>query len=416
VYPYYPDFLNFYEDHEWDSLGIGSKDLYETGEGTTNTYRAYLQMLTRHHDMPVVIAEFGVPSSHGLAQPDINMGRDQGHLSEQQQGEALISCYRDIMDAGCVGSLLAAWHDEWYKSSFCSSKTADMTRTPYWLNWGDPEQFMGLLAMEPGSDGLCCILDGNISDWREKDIVACGKDGSTLYAKYDEGYLYLCIKGSGLSVEDDVYYVPMDITPKSGSNYCENHDVKFDREADFLLVIDGRDGTRLLVQERYEVLRALYAQEAYGFNTYGDDHVPAKNSPEFRRIRTLAQHRLRVDEEEPELFESGLLIYGSTDPENPDFHSLAGFYADNDVIELRIPWYLLNFYDPSLMRVHDDYYEVYGVAHTSVERIYLGLGDGTETSRIALAPLRMSAWVNNVSYHERLKQSYYMMQSVWKED
>ena len=57
VYPYYPDYLHFYEDHEWESLGIGDKALYATEEGTTNTYRAYLQMLTNHHGMPVVIAE-----------------------------------------------------------------------------------------------------------------------------------------------------------------------------------------------------------------------------------------------------------------------------------------------------------------------------------------------------------------------
>ena len=416
VYPYYPDYLHFYEDHEWESLGIGDKALYATEEGTTNTYRAYLQMLTNHHGMPVVIAEFGVPSSHGITQPDMNTGRDQGNLSEREQGEALVACYRDIMDAGCVGSILAAWHDEWYKNTSSSAKTIDVSRTAYWLNWGDPEQFMGLLAMEPGADGPICILDGSAADWTADDVVARGENGATLSAKYDEGYLYLCIQGSGLSVEEGVYYVPMDITPKSGSNYCAGHDVKFDREADFLLVIDGKDNTRLLVQERYEVLRVLHGQEVYGFNAYASDHIPAKNSPEFRRIRTLVQPRLRLGAEESELFELGLLSYGSTDPQNQDFYSLAGFYAGTDVVEIRIPWYLLNFYDPSLMRVHDDYYEVYGVNHTSVERIYLGVGDGTEAARIELSPLRMSAWVNNVGYHERLKESYYMMQSVWKED
>ena len=415
VYPYYPDYLNFYEDDEWAALGIGGKELYVTEEGTTNTYRAYLQMLTKHHQMPVVITEFGVPSSYSLSRLDVNTGRDQGNMTEKEQGEALISCYNDIMDAGCAGGMVSAWQDEWYKSSYMTSETADGERAAYWSNCGDPEQFMGLVAMEPGADGPVCTIDGNPQEWTKKDLVAEYGDGTTLSAKYDEGYLYICVQKSGFSVEDGVFYIPLDITPKSGSNYCENHGVKFDREADFLLVADGKDNTYLMVQERYEVLRAVSSQTAYGFHTYVSGHIPEKNSPEFRRIETLIPTSPVVGDADYVRFETGHLVYGSTDPNSESFHAHAGFYAEDGVLEIRIPWYLLNFYDPSLMRIHDDYYEVYGVDHTSIDRIYFGFGD-REGGRIELFPLRMSAWVNNVTYHERLKESYYMLQSVWKED
>ena len=39
---------------------------------------------------------------------------------------------------------------------------------------------------------------------------------------------------------------------KSGSSYCENNGLLFDRAADFLLTINGKDNSRLQVQERYE--------------------------------------------------------------------------------------------------------------------------------------------------------------------
>ena len=416
VYPYYPDYLNFYEEAEWSTLGIGPKELYATEEGTTNTYRAYLQMLTNHHEMPVVIAEFGVPSSYSLSRLDVNTGRNKGNMTEREQGEALVACYRDIMDAGCVGGMVSAWQDEWYKTSSSTSQISDSDRSAYWSNYGDPDQFMGLLAMEPGEDGCICTVDGDPKEWTKKDIVAQYEDGSVLSAQYDERYLYVCIQKCGLSLADETYYLPFDITPKSGSNYCENHDVKFDRAADFVLVIDGKENTYLMVQERYEVLRALSSQEAYGFNTYISGHIPEKNSPEFRRIETLVPTNIRAGGSDYERFEAGRLVYGSSDPQSSEFDAHAGFCAGEDTLEIRIPWYLLNFYDPSLMRIHDDYYEQYGVALLSVNRIYFGFGDGTSIERIELSPLRMSAWVNNVSYHERLKESYYILQSAWKED
>ena len=53
--------------------------------------------------MPVVISEFGVSTGRGMAQKDQNTGRNQGHMSEQEQGQALAACWADIMEAGCSG-------------------------------------------------------------------------------------------------------------------------------------------------------------------------------------------------------------------------------------------------------------------------------------------------------------------------
>ena len=58
-----------------------------------NTYGVYLEMLTRHHKMPVVISEFGTPTSRGRAQLDAFTARSQGYMSEQEQGKALVDSY-----------------------------------------------------------------------------------------------------------------------------------------------------------------------------------------------------------------------------------------------------------------------------------------------------------------------------------
>ncbi len=109
--PYYPDYLNYsLNPAAMDARPSGtarpSSRRAETGPGTpigsvlhrsdfydetgaVNTYLAYLRALRRHHTMPVVISEFGVSTGRGMAQRDQNTGRNQGHMSEQEQGQAL---------------------------------------------------------------------------------------------------------------------------------------------------------------------------------------------------------------------------------------------------------------------------------------------------------------------------------------
>ena len=85
VYPYYPDYLNYIDD--WSVYGI-DRAAYATENGMVNTYRAYLTMLADHHTMPVIISEFGVSTGRGMAQWDHNTNRNQGNMSEQEQGQA----------------------------------------------------------------------------------------------------------------------------------------------------------------------------------------------------------------------------------------------------------------------------------------------------------------------------------------
>ena len=88
-------------------------------------------MLNRHHTIPVVISEYGVSTGRGMAQRDINTNRNQGHMSEQEQGGAIISCYEDIMAAGSAGSCVFTWQDEWFKRTWNTMHAVDLDKTPY---------------------------------------------------------------------------------------------------------------------------------------------------------------------------------------------------------------------------------------------------------------------------------------------
>ena len=82
-----------------------------------------------------------------------------------------------------------------------------------------------------------------------------------------------------------------------------------------------------------------------------------------------------------ETYETGDLAYGNANPSSPDFNSLADFIFAGDYVELKLPWQLLNFADPSRMTIHDDYYENYGVDYITIDTMYLGLTDGEDEGR-----------------------------------
>ena len=190
--------------------------------------------------------------------------------------------------------------------------------------------------------------------------------------------------------------------------------MKFDRAADFLVVINGED-SRIVVQERYELLRAMDSDRSYGFDTYAVKNIPEKDSPLFKEIQVLLRKWLG-ETDAYYFFETGKLTHGNANPESEDYDSLADFYCKDGAIELRLPWSILNFYDPSLMMIHNDYYEKYGVAELALDRIYIGAGLGKDRARIHLLPFKPKTWTDNVTYHERVKDSYDILRDAWTEN
>lgn len=275
------------------------------------------------------------------------------------------------------------------------------------------------MSFDPGKEKSVCYVDGDASEWKNSDVVCKSKDMS-LSMKYDEKFIYFLVNKKDLSLDGDKLFIPIDTTPKTGSSYCENFNLKFDKAADFLIVLDGKDNSRVMTQERYEVLRSTYSENVYQFDTYLKGNIPDKDSPKFKNIDMILQTAtplLLGNLQAPaEVFETGKLTYGNANPESADFNSLADFCVGEDFVEIKLPWQLLNFSDPSRMTIHDDYYDNnFGIEYISIDNMKVGLSDGQDSRRIELKRFELHGWENSVTYHERLKSSYYMLQKIWSD-
>lgn len=444
VYSYYPDYLEIdmeatayteedlikaYGESRYEQIktvisGMNASNIYDylsendyyDSQGRMNTYYAYLTALNRFHNIPVVISEYGVTTGRGMAQVDRNTNRNQGHMTEQEQGQALVECYEDIMAAGSAGSCVFTWQDEWFKRTWNTMANIDLLNTPYWSDYQTNEQYFGLLTFDPGEEESVCYVDGDPSEWTQEDVVL-ETDQGTLSMKYDEKFIYFYAQG--FDPETETLYIPIDTTPKTGSTYCENYDLTFERPCDFVIAIDGTDNSRVVVQERYEVLRAMFAREYYAYDPYLSGEQPNEDTPRFQNIYLplLLEDLLPPeDKQQPvgETYETGALRYGNANPEAEDFDSLADYMFTQDGVEIRIPWQLLNFSNPSEMMIHDDYYEHYGIEYIHIDEMWVGLtlGEGNEY-RVPMASFALEGWGKHVTYHERLKRSYYILKEYW---
>ncbi|WP_200530622.1 hypothetical protein [Halorubrum sp. LN27] len=373
VYPYYPPLLNetpAYAEHV-------------DHRGEPNSYAGYLNDLVDATDHPLLVAEFGVPSSRGIAQRDVH-GRDQGRHTEAEQGEILAAMYEDIREAGTAGGVVFSWHDEWFKRTWNLADFSDPNRRPYWSNVQTPEQRFGLLAFDPEG---AVPLDGSPDAWADAtgasptgDPVRLGDgaDGAReltgLRVTGDAAYLSLRLEladlGDGIDWEATNYLVTLGLT--GGNEKTLPHGVGADSAAtDFVVRLGGPDASRVTVDPRYDAFAYAYGAEAgLDLARYRD---PAPDA--FTPLRMVINRGYTVPptgERVPfESVETGRLRYGNGNPDAPAYDSLADVHVapDENAIELRLPWLLCNVADPSRRRRLGDFWRDGLDADETFERI-----------------------------------------------
>jgi hypothetical protein len=119
-------------------------------DGRHDPYAGYLAELRRHHgQIPVMITEFGVPSSIGSAHEG-PLGCDQGAHTEQEAMTIDADLLRVIRRERLAGAFLFSWADEWFKFTWNTlpRQQAVADRRQLWHDPWTNEQWFGLVATD----------------------------------------------------------------------------------------------------------------------------------------------------------------------------------------------------------------------------------------------------------------------------
>ena len=408
IYPYYPDSLNYQEDYLE----------YTDDSGKVNTYEAYLEDLKLAHTVPIIVAEFGIPTSRGMGHESV-MGYNQGMVDETAQGAMLIDMLGSIENTKYAGGIVFTWQDEWFKRTWNNVMFDIADRRPYWSNIQTTEQCFGLLAFDPGKESMAAYVDGDVSEWKNTQPTVTTGQGK-LYIKSDERYLYIMLDAGNYDFEKDTLLIPINTIADQGNLKAAQYNAEFDTAADFLIYINGKDNSHIYVDRYYDAFNYYFLESKKLSDIKAEENAGVKNSGMFDIMRLCYGYNLTVkgtNQVVPDkAYETGKLRYGNGNPKAQEYKSLSDFYFKNGKLEIRIPWQLLNVMDPSGKQQISDFRKTQVISPQAYQSFDFGFAyrTGTESLKITLGgSYEYNGW-NTPTWHERLKPAYYELQNYFK--
>lgn len=408
IYPYYPDSLNYQEDY--------LKNLNEKGE--VDTYTAYLKDLKLVHTIPILVAEFGIPTSRGMGHESV-MGYNQGRVDENAQGAMLIDMIDSINETGYAGGLVFTWQDEWFKRTWNNVMYDIADRRPFWSNIQTTEQCFGILAFDPGKKRCLSYPDGDLSEWDGIEPVAKTKEGS-LYVMNDERYVYMMVKSTSYDFNNDTLYIPVDTIKKQGNTASSQYNLTFDKGVDFLIKINGASDSHIFVDRYYDAFNYYFVESKMLSDYIPKKNADKKNSGNFDEMMLCYGYNMKIkgtgQEVTDKAYETGKLLYGNGNPYSEDYASLTDMCYAKGGVELRIPWQLLNIMDPSEKQQIADFWEEQVLTSQEYKSFNFGFGvqKNSEKHIINLSgEYNYKKWTMP-TWHERLKPAYSELQKYLK--
>lgn len=331
AYPYYPNFIS-------QEPGYLS---YSDAEGP-NSYLGYLNAMKEHYSgIPLVIAEFGVPSSWGSAHQSFSEMHHGGY-SEKQQGEKNIRMMHNISDAGCAGGFMFAWMDEWFKPTWIVSYLEALgivtgeglipTRQ-LWHNLTSPEQNFGLISYDqtnllPNATYRTDRLSGSLN---------------SLKATHDNSWFMVSIESSSPLSSGDTVMIAFDTYRAStGESKLPNGKQLVNRSEFLLQMVLGNDSSQFCVTEAYD-MKGLTPRFDLSDHSVQKFMTLNSNDASWKTMEWIN------DGFELTSQEIGRLPVENSVSFTPGERSAVAWSGNN--ISIRIPWTMLYFHDPTQMKI-----------------------------------------------------------------
>jgi len=319
AYPYYPDYISrdpryiVFQDH------IGQ-----------NSYLGYLTYLKDHYEnFPLIIAEYGGSSSWGVAKYAHN-GIHHGGYSELEQGRNNLRMLENMHQAGGGGGIQFSWLDEWFKQTWITNPfDFDSHRRVFWHNVTAAEQNYGLIGFRKPV---------NLLMWEEFDE---NDKINHIKAQADYSYFRMELGIDNHIQESDTIWISLDTYDETlGESILPNGETVSNR-AEFALMITNYTA-KLYITQAYDLF-------GIWFNESGPEQL-------YRSIATdgdpwnLVRWKNNFESEAAQD-----IGHFNVNRLNTPTYSTDAVRLYSDRIEIRLPWSLLNFTDPSLRKVmHDD--------------------------------------------------------------
>ena len=379
AYPYYPDFLSRSPEFS----------LYSDSWGP-NPYLGYLKALKIHYSgMPLIIAEFGNPSSLGIAHYASN-GIHHGGSDYQKQAKDNLRMLDNIYHSGSGGGIQFAWIDEWFKRTWLVDPMDNIPdRRILWHNLVSAEQNFGLVGFRK--------KERSFKPW----TTFCDDcDIRSVEAFADYTYLNIRIHtGDFLGIMDTIWIALDTYDADLGESIMPTGHIMENRP-EFLLMITNHS-CQLFVTQAYD--------------QFGKWHSLAIPGQLYRSVATDGDP-WNIVRFKNNYFEQEIQYIG-----NLNFRRLDNPLSSNDVvildttkIDIRLPWTLINFSDPSEMTVIHDYRDMTGYQDTLSDGISLSVIH-RDTVYTTTSRFTWDNWQTVNDTEEFLKDSYFITKDkLWQ--
>ncbi len=374
VFPFYPDFMDY------DPGYLKVKD----SQGSDPFYGYLLDLKAHDEGVPLLISDYGIPSSLGIGRFS-PAGFNEGGLTELQQGQLLARFTQNVYNSGAAGGMVFEWLDEWYRRSWLvRNYEVPENRKPLWTNLMDPEEYYGLEAADP-SGRSTHDLEGNPADWASRPLLYEAKTSApyqpvgdawdparnlkALYADADDGFLYLHLVVSNLDPTHTGkvdwskvnYLIGLGTDPEEAglTELPFIAPVRFPMGMTFAIHLAGRKASAILIASSYDPYQVVHvagipSETVLGQKLNWIPRLTADGTFEPELIEPNRRRFSRAGHYFPAIrYDRGILRYGSLSLSSYDYDPLAEWHVNlkNNSIDLRIAWSLLNVTDPSSFRV-----------------------------------------------------------------
>lgn len=310
-----------------------------------------------------------------------------------------------------LGGLVFTWQDEWFKRTWNTMEYDNPDERPFWSNAQTNEQQFGLLSF----DRHKIKVDGE-DDWQEEMVLYEKSEGAirSLSVDSDERYVYVKAQFE----PDEEWFAKDKLHFYFSVREDEGIAVEDGFLADFELSIEGEDAA-LRVAGDYDTFYYDYHNR---LEMIPEEPAIEENFHPIRLALNKAFTRPDTGEEIPfEAYETGLMRFGMANPEHEDYDSLNDYYYSEEtgILEIRVPWMMLNAKAPGKKEFTGDLQKDGIEASSTVEGIgvaaILERASGGEEMLGLEGDSKLYDWETwqLPQSEERLKQSYYILQDLF---